>query len=106
MDEATSNVFLFLFYFYFYFIFILFFYIIYFILQIDIETDSIIQKTIRKEFSEQTVLTIAHRINTIFDYDRIIVMNDGFVAEFDSPQNLLNNKESIFYSMANESKLN
>ncbi|KAJ2334929.1 hypothetical protein GGH91_005588 [Coemansia sp. RSA 2671] len=47
------------------------------------------QSVIRREFSECTVLTIAHRINTIMDSDRVLVMDQGSVAEFDTPGNLL-----------------
>ncbi|EAR93277.2 ABC transporter C family protein (macronuclear) [Tetrahymena thermophila SB210] len=56
---------------------------------VDMETDNLIQKTIRSKFNDSTVLTIAHRLNTIADYDKIIVMNEGVLAEFDSPFNLL-----------------
>ena len=72
---------------------------------IDTETDDLIQETIRKEFKECTIVSIAHRLNTIIDYDKILVMNQGEIAEFDSPQALLSNSESIFYSMAKESQL-
>ncbi|CAH1791548.1 unnamed protein product [Owenia fusiformis] len=63
---------------------------------IDIETDTHLQDTIRKEFSQNTVITIAHRINTVMDSDRVIVMNKGKVAEFDSPTKLLENSKSMF----------
>lgn len=67
---------------------------------VDFETDSLIQKTIRSEFKDRTVLTIAHRINTIIDYDRVMVLDAGRVIEFDSPQALLANHNSVFYSLA------
>ncbi|XP_017768863.1 PREDICTED: probable multidrug resistance-associated protein lethal(2)03659 [Nicrophorus vespilloides] len=67
---------------------------------IDRETDALIQKTIRRKFSECTVLTIAHRLNTIMDSDRILVMDSGQVIEFDSIANLLQNTKSHFYQMA------
>jgi len=73
---------------------------------VDFETDNMIQRTIRKEFAGVTVLTIAHRINTIVDYDRVIVLDNGKLAEFDSPQNLLQNKTSIFYGLATEGGIN
>uniref|UniRef100_A0AAG5CWE8 ABC-type glutathione-S-conjugate transporter n=1 Tax=Anopheles atroparvus TaxID=41427 RepID=A0AAG5CWE8_ANOAO len=67
---------------------------------VDLETDDLIQKTIRTEFADCTILTIAHRLNTILDSDRVLVLDKGLVAECDSPQNLLANKESLFYGMA------
>ena len=67
---------------------------------VDLETDDLIQKTIRKEFAECTILTIAHRLNTIIDYDRILLLEDGEVAEFDTPQALLANPECKFHAMA------
>ncbi|KAJ3040828.1 hypothetical protein HDV00_010443 [Rhizophlyctis rosea] len=69
---------------------------------IDVETDNIIQQTIRREFSDCTILTIAHRINTVMDNDRILVLERGQIAEFDSPANLLKNKKSMFYGLAKE----
>lgn len=71
---------------------------------VDFETDSFIQETIRNKFKNVTVLTIAHRINTIFDYDRILVMNSGKVAEFDTVSTLLANKNSMFANLVNESR--
>ncbi|KAH8584676.1 ATP-binding cassette [Cryptosporidium sp. chipmunk genotype I] len=68
----------------------------------DISTDNIIQNIIKKHFSSCTILSIAHRIHTIIDYDLIIVLDKGEIVEYDSPQNLLSNTSSIFYSIANE----
>ena len=56
---------------------------------VDLETDDLIQATIRKEFAGSSVLTIAHRLNTIMDYDRIMVLDKGELREFDSPNKLL-----------------
>ncbi|XP_058061275.1 multidrug resistance-associated protein 1-like [Anopheles bellator] len=67
---------------------------------VDLETDDLIQKTIRTEFADCTILTIAHRLNTILDSDRVLVLDAGLVAECDTPQNLLANKDTIFHSMA------
>ena len=72
---------------------------------VDHNTDELIQNTIRKEFADCTVLTIAHRLNTIMDSSRIIVLDKGRLAEFDSPKSLLTNKKSIFYSMAEDAGL-
>lgn len=70
LDEATSNV--------------------------DYETDKAIQKTLREAFPGCTVLTIAHRIDTILDSDKILVMKDGLVDEFAPPQELLQDESSTF----------
>jgi len=70
LDEATSNV--------------------------DFETDRAIQKTLRAAFPGCTVLTIAHRVNTIMDSDKILVMKDGTVDEFAPPQELLKDETSTF----------
>lgn len=63
---------------------------------VDFETDKEIQRTLREAFKNTTVLTIAHRINTIMDSDKILVMKDGFVAEYAPPQELLKDENSIF----------
>jgi len=68
---------------------------------VDVETDKVLQETIRKEFKNRTILTIAHRLNTIMDSDKIIVLDKGEVKEYDSPENLLKNKDGIFYSLVN-----
>ena len=72
---------------------------------VDLETDDLIQKTIRNEFAGCTIITIAHRLNTVMDYDRILLMDEGQVAEFDSPQKLLKDPNSKFYSMAKDAGL-
>lgn len=72
---------------------------------IDIETDELIQKTIRVQFNDCTILTIAHRLNTIMDSDRIIVLDNGTIAEFDQPKNLMADRKSIFYGMAKDAGL-
>ena len=65
MDEATANV--------------------------DFKTDRLIQDVIRDKFKDSTVLTIAHRLNTIMDYDKVLVLNSGRVVEFDKPEVLIRN---------------
>jgi len=72
---------------------------------VDVQTDSIVQQTIRSAFKERTILTIAHRLNTIIDSDRIIVLDKGKVAEFDTPDNLLKDKSSLFFSLCKEGGL-
>lgn len=72
---------------------------------IDLETDQLIQKTIRSQFRDCTILTIAHRLNTIMDSDRVIVFDQGIISEFDSPATLLDNSNSIFYGMAKDAGL-
>jgi len=66
---------------------------------VDLGTDALIQKAIRKRFATCTILTIAHRLHTIVDNDRILVMDGGKVAEFDTPANLLANPQGIFSEM-------
>jgi ABC-type multidrug transport system fused ATPase/permease subunit len=66
---------------------------------VDVETDKILQETIRTEFKDRTILTIAHRLNTIMDSDKIIVLDKGEVKEFDSPETLLKNKDGLFYAL-------
>ncbi|KAJ2850630.1 hypothetical protein IWW36_001741 [Coemansia brasiliensis] len=70
---------------------------------IDNQTDTIIQQSIRNEFKDCTVLTIAHRINTIIDSDMILVLDAGQLAEYDTPENLLQNKDSLFAKLVEES---
>jgi ABC-type multidrug transport system fused ATPase/permease subunit len=70
MDEATAN--------------------------IDVSTDALIQTTMRKYFANSTTIVIAHRINTILNSDRILVMDAGEVGEFETPQELLKRPESLF----------
>ena len=65
MDEATANV--------------------------DFKTDRLIQEVIRHKFRFSTVLTIAHRLNTIMDYDKVLVLDGGRVVEFDNPDVLIRN---------------
>lgn len=66
---------------------------------VDAETDKIIQETIRSEFKDKTILSVAHRLDSILDNDKIIVLEGGELKEFDSPNNLINDTDSIFYSL-------
>uniref|UniRef100_A0A8C6JAU0 Canalicular multispecific organic anion transporter 1 n=1 Tax=Melopsittacus undulatus TaxID=13146 RepID=A0A8C6JAU0_MELUD len=68
---------------------------------VDLETDHLIQTTIRSEFADCTVLTIAHRLHTIMDSDRVMVLQAGRIVEFDSPEELLR-KPGVFSMMAKD----
>lgn len=72
---------------------------------VDVETDKLVQKTIRKEFQNRTILTVAHRLNTIMDSDRILVLSYGEVVELGPPDQLLKNTNGAFYSLAKEGGL-
>jgi len=65
---------------------------------IDFETDRKIQTTIREEFNSSLLVTIAHRINSVIDYDRLIILDQGKIAQFDTPYNLIRT-EGIFREM-------
>uniref|UniRef100_A0A673C8C9 Multidrug resistance-associated protein 4 n=1 Tax=Sphaeramia orbicularis TaxID=375764 RepID=A0A673C8C9_9TELE len=69
---------------------------------VDPRTDSLIQQTIRDKFQECTVLTIAHRLNTIIDCDRILVLDAGRIQEYDEPYVLLQNKDGLLYQMVQQ----
>ncbi|XP_006879633.1 PREDICTED: multidrug resistance-associated protein 4 [Elephantulus edwardii] len=69
---------------------------------VDPRTDELIQKKIREEFAHCTVLTIAHRLNTIIDSDKIMVLDSGRLKEYDEPYVLLQNRESLFYKMVQQ----
>lgn len=61
-----------------------------------------IQRTIRETFIDSTVITVAHRLYTVIDSDRVLVMNAGVAVEFDAPYILLQNKEGVFRKMTEE----
>ncbi|KAJ3352784.1 Multidrug resistance-associated protein 1 [Allomyces javanicus] len=71
--------------------------------QIDLETDRIVQQTIRAQFAHCTILTIAHRVNTVIDSDLILVLANGRVVEYDAPQRLLAQNGSVFRALVEES---
>merc|ERR1712008_199602 len=71
---------------------------------IDNETDAAIQEMIRENFADATVLTIAHRLNTIMDSDRVLVLDQGIIAELDTPENLLAKESGHFKAMVEKSK--
>ncbi|KAJ3535367.1 hypothetical protein NMY22_g6525 [Coprinellus aureogranulatus] len=71
--------------------------------QIDTELDDQIQKTIREETAGSIVITIAHRLKTVMDYDRILVLSDGEIAEFDTPAALLQKEGGAFQAICRQS---
>ena len=79
MDEATAN--------------------------IDMNTEQIIQKALKLVLEHSTVITVAHRIKTIINYDKILVLDNGKVKEFDSPTNLLKDENSLFHELYSKSTL-
>ncbi|KAJ2662103.1 hypothetical protein IWW48_001999 [Coemansia sp. RSA 1200] len=71
---------------------------------VDFDTDERLQRTIRGyEFANSTLFCIAHRLRTVIDYDRVLVLDKGKVVEFDTPKNLLKNKDGIFREMCEKS---
>ena len=72
---------------------------------VDVETDSMLQATLRSPlFSNRTIITVAHRLNTIMDSDRIIVLDKGEVVEFDTPSALFK-KQGVFHSLMKQAGL-
>jgi ABC-type multidrug transport system fused ATPase/permease subunit len=70
---------------------------------IDFATDAKIQATIREEFGSSLLLTVAHRLRTVIDYDRLIILDKGQIAEFDTPFNLMHRESGIFRNMCLQS---
>jgi ABC-type multidrug transport system fused ATPase/permease subunit len=66
---------------------------------VDTTTDAFIQKMLRTSFCQTTLLTIAHRLHTIMDYDVVLVMDDGHAVEFGSPKVLLQDVNGFFTSL-------
>jgi ABC-type multidrug transport system fused ATPase/permease subunit len=66
---------------------------------VDNETDTLIQRMIRERFADKTVLTIAHRLNTILDSDRVLCLDDGALVEYDNPNTLLEKDGGAFRGM-------
>lgn len=72
---------------------------------VDVETDALLQHTLRSSiFQDRTIITIAHRINTIIDSDRIVVLEKGHVVEFDTPGELIK-RGGKFYELVKEAGL-
>ena len=72
---------------------------------IDYKTEEIIQKAVSEILNDSTFITIAHRIKTILNYDRILTLDNGKIVDFDTPKNLLNDKKSLFYELYSKSNL-
>ncbi|KAF8846826.1 P-loop containing nucleoside triphosphate hydrolase protein [Acephala macrosclerotiorum] len=70
---------------------------------VDMVTDALIQRSIREEFTNSTLIVIAHRLSTIVDFDKILVMDNGMVAEFGTPRELMGMNGGVFKGMVGES---
>jgi ABC-type multidrug transport system fused ATPase/permease subunit len=70
---------------------------------VDFETDHKIQQTIRSEFGHSTLLCIAHRLRTVLDMDRILVLDSGRLIEFDDPYTLITRENGVFKQMCEKS---
>jgi ATP-binding cassette subfamily C (CFTR/MRP) protein 1 len=68
----------------------------------DYETDAAVQQILRTQFNHCTIITVAHRIATVRDYDRILVLSNGQMVELDTPDALMKQKTSIFRALAIE----
>lgn len=69
---------------------------------VDAETDNIVQTTIRQKFADCTVITIAHRLHTVMDSDRVLVMDAGHIVEYDHPYTLLQNSDGFLKNLLDE----
>jgi ATP-binding cassette, subfamily C (CFTR/MRP), member 1 len=67
---------------------------------VDVATDKLIQRVIRERFKDSTIISVAHRLESILDFDRIALLSDGRVLEFDTPSALLD-RESAFKELYN-----
>ena len=73
---------------------------------VDYETDAKIQRKIKENFGKNTtILTIAHRLKTIIDYDRVLVLDAGEIKEFDAPYKLFSNPDSVFRGLCDKAKI-
>ena len=72
---------------------------------VDYATDSAIQHTLRNAFKECTIMCIAHRLRTIISYDKILVLDQGEIKEFDTPWNLFSDHNSIFHQLCERSNI-
>lgn len=72
---------------------------------VDYATDELVQNTIKTEFEDCTTITIAHRLKTVMDSSKILVLDKGELHEYDEPDKLLKTPESLFYSLAAKANL-
>ena len=72
---------------------------------IDYKSEEIIQRAINEILNESTVITIAHRIKTILNYDKILALDNGEIVDFDTPKHLLEKKKGVFYELYHKSTL-
>ncbi|KAI9004539.1 multi drug resistance-associated protein MRP [Hyaloraphidium curvatum] len=72
---------------------------------LDLDSDALVQATIKEAFAGSTIITIAHRLNTVLDYDRIVVLSNGQILEVGPPEKLLADRQSAFYALAKEAGL-
>ncbi|KAJ2638409.1 hypothetical protein IW137_003662, partial [Coemansia sp. RSA 1287] len=73
---------------------------------VDAQTDALMQEIIRTEFKHCTVITVAHRLNTIMDCDRVLVMHEGRAVELDTPDHLLADQKSRFAQLVRNTEFN
>ncbi len=71
---------------------------------VDVKTQDVISRSLKSLFKNTTVITITHKLKEIVEYDKVLVMKDGKVVEFDSPTSLLEDQNSVFYSLFNKSQ--
>lgn len=71
----------------------------------DDTTDQLIQRIIRRRFAKHTVVAIAHKLDTILDFDKVAVLDNGNLKEFDSPHTLLEDTSSAFRQLYNSSTI-
>jgi ABC-type multidrug transport system fused ATPase/permease subunit len=72
---------------------------------VDVETDAMLQSTLRSPlFANRTIITVAHRLNTILDSDRVVVLDKGEVVEFDTPAELVK-KQGVFHGLMKQAGL-
>ncbi|KAM7310865.1 multidrug resistance-associated protein 1 [Ixodes scapularis] len=72
---------------------------------VDLATDQLVKETIHSEFKSTTVITIAHKLHTVMDCDKILVLAAGNVLEQGSPKELLETKDGLFFAMAKDAGL-